>query len=133
MPDDDSEPRGLGQRFWILLTSSGLSNLADGMFKVALPLVAITFTRSPLLVAGLELVRTMPWLLGALPIGALADRLDRRRVMLYANTARALFVAVPAVLIAMDMGSLVVLYIAAAGTGIAEDMQKGFTVQTFDQ
>jgi len=118
--NDDSEPRGLGRRFWILLTSSGLSNLADGVFKVALPLVAITFTRSPLLVAGLELVRTAPWLVGALPIGALADRLDRRRVMLSANTARGLFVVVAAALISMDAGSLVVLYVAAVGTGIAE-------------
>ena len=47
-------------------------------------------------VAGLELVRSLPWLLGSLPIGALIDRLDRRRTMVWANAARATFVAVPA-------------------------------------
>jgi MFS family permease len=118
--EQDSEKRGLGRRFWILLTSSGLSNLADGLFKLALPLVAIAYTRSPLLVAGLEMVRTAPWLLGALQIGALTDRLDRRRTMLSANTARALLVALPAALIALDMGSLALLYVVAFGTGIAE-------------
>ena len=37
----------LGHPFRTLVTSTGLSNLADGVFKVALPLLAIRFTRSP--------------------------------------------------------------------------------------
>lgn len=110
----------LGRPFWTLVTSSGLSNLADGVFQMALPLVAIHYTRSPALVAGLELVRSLPWLLGSLQVGALTDRLDRRRSMVWANTARALFVAVPAVAIGIDAGALWLLYAAAIGTGIAE-------------
>jgi MFS family permease len=122
-PVTDRRPaRGerLGRPFWTLLTSSGLSNLADGVFKLALPLVAIRYTRSPAVIAGLELVRTLPWLLGSLHVGALTDRLDRRSVMLWANTARAVFVAVPAVAIGVDAGSVALLYIAAVGTGMAE-------------
>lgn len=106
--------------FWTLVTSSGLSNLADGVFKVALPLVALEYTRSPALVAGLELVRSLPWLLGSLQAGALIDRLDRRRTMVVANAARAAFVAIPAVAIAAGGGSLPLLYVAAVGTGICE-------------
>ena len=112
--------RRLGHPFLTLATSSGLSNLADGVFKVALPLVAIHYTRSPALVAGLELVRSLPWLLGSLPVGALVDRIDRRRTMVSANVARAAFVAVPAIAISLDGGSLLLLYLAAAGTGVAE-------------
>ncbi len=111
---------GLGRSFPALVVSSGLSNLADGVLKVALPLLAIRYTRSPALVAGLELVRTLPWLIGALPVGALVDRVDRRRTMLWANAARAGFVAVPALAIAAGGGSLWLLYVAAVGTGIAE-------------
>ncbi len=111
---------GLGRPFWTLLTSSGISNLADGVFKIALPLLAIHYTRSPALVAGLELVRSLPWLVGALHVGALTDRLDRRRAMLWANTARVVFVAVPAVAMAAGDGSLWLLYGAAVGTGVAE-------------
>ena len=110
----------LGRSFWTLVTASGLSNLADGVFKVALPLLAIRYTRSPALVAGVELVRTLPWLVGALPVGALVDRLDRRRTMVCANAARAGFVAVPAMAIIANGGSLWLLYVAAACTGVAE-------------
>ena len=97
-----------------------MSNLADGVFKVALPLLAIRYTRSPALVAGVQLVQMAPWLLGALPIGAVVDRIDRRRAMMAANAARAVLVAVPAVLIAFDAGGLWLLFVAAAGTGVAE-------------
>ncbi|WP_229881106.1 MFS transporter [Amycolatopsis bartoniae] len=56
-----------------------MSNLADGVLKVGLPLVAVGQTRSPVLIAGLTFAFTVPWLLFALPAGALADRCDRRR------------------------------------------------------
>ena len=87
---------------------------------MALPLVAVSFTRSPVLVAGLELVRTLPWLFGALPVGALVDRLDRRRTMLAANVVRTTVVAALSIAIGTGHGSLWMLYIAALGTGIAE-------------
>jgi MFS family permease len=115
-----SRPRdagGLGGPFRLLATSSGLSNLADGVFKLSLPLIAIDFTRSPAVVAGLESVRTLPWLLFALPIGALADRFDRRRVMVLANLARAALVLVGALMLVADQGSIWLLYVIAAGTG----------------
>src|SRR4051794_2326458 len=90
----DTERRPLGADYWRLWTSSGLSNLADGTFKVSLPLVAIQFTQSPTLIAGLAFALTVPWLLFALPAGALADRMDRRRAMLGANLVRAALAAV---------------------------------------
>jgi MFS family permease len=111
---------GLGNRFWRLAVSGGASNLADGVFKLALPLAAIAFTRSPTLVAGLELVRSLPWLLFALPVGALADRLDRRRTMIVANLVRTSLVAVLAMVLQTGSGSIALLYIVAFGTGVAE-------------
>ncbi|MEL6890225.1 MAG: MFS transporter [Actinomycetota bacterium] len=111
---------GLGLRFWRLAFSAGASNLADGVFKLALPLAAIAFTRSPTLVAGLELVRSLPWLLIALPVGALADRLDRRRTMIAANLARASFVVALAAVLETKSGSIALLYLVALGTGVAE-------------
>ena len=115
-----NESGGLGGPFRLLATSSGLSNLADGVFKLSLPLIAIEFTRSPALVAGIETVRSMPWLLFALPVGALADRFDRRRVMVLANLARAALVLVASLVLTADGGSIAMLYVVAAGTGIAE-------------
>ena len=72
-----------------LMTASGLSNLADGVLKTAVPLVALRYTTSPAQIAGLSFAMTLPWLVAALPAGALVDRWDRRRTMLVANTIRA--------------------------------------------
>ncbi|WDF33228.1 MFS transporter [Arthrobacter agilis] len=112
----------LGQPYWRLWTSSGLSNLADGVFKIALPLLAIQFTQSPTLIAGLSVAATLPWLLFALTAGALADRLDRRRLMLWANVARALLPAALVAVILLDLGSLWALYVVALAVGVAETL-----------
>ena len=112
--------RRLGAAYWRLWTSSGLSNLADGIVKVALPLVAIRFTDSPMLIAGLAFALTLPWLLFALPAGALADRLDRRRAMLGANVVRAALLVVLALAVVSGVGSIWVLYAVAVGIGVAE-------------
>jgi MFS family permease len=131
MPGDDGTqdtarplPRAgappLGAAYWRLWTSSSLSNLADGIVKVALPLVAIRFTDSPTLIAGLAFAVTIPWLLFALPAGALADRLDRRRAMLGANAVRAALLVALALTVMVDIGSLWVLYAAAFCIGVAE-------------
>jgi MFS family permease len=103
-----------------LWTSSGVSNLADGIVKVALPLVAIRFTDSPTLIAGLAFALMIPWLLFALPAGALADRLDRRRAMLGANVVRAALLAVLVLTVVTGMGSIWALYVVALCIGFAE-------------
>ncbi len=110
----------LGTAYRRLWSSSGLSNLADGIVKVALGLVAVQFTRSPSLVAGLAAVSSLPWLVFALHAGVLADRVDRRRAMLAANLIRAALVAVLAAAIALGSGSIWLLYVVALGLGIAE-------------
>ncbi|QAY69872.1 MFS transporter [Xylanimonas protaetiae] len=110
----------LGPRFVRVLTATGLSNLADGVSKVAVPLVAVRFTDSPLALGGLGVAMTLPWLLLSLPAGALADRLDRRRIMLAANGARALVAGLLAVVLAAGVESIALLYAAALLAGIAE-------------
>ncbi|MFI6900727.1 MFS transporter [Nonomuraea sp. NPDC050394] len=110
----------MSRAYWQLWTSSGLSNLADGILKVALPLVAVQFTRSPPLVAGLAVAVTLPWLVCALPAGALVDRLDRRRAMLAANLTRAALLAAVTAAALLGWGSIWLLYGAAFLIGTAE-------------
>lgn len=112
----------LGPNFWRLVTSSALSNLGDGLFKVALPLVAIGFTRSPTLIAGLTFAATLPWLLFALPAGAFADRLDRRRTMVGADVARATLLALLVAAALLGADSIWLLYAVALGVGVAETL-----------
>jgi MFS family permease len=117
---DGPRSRSLGGPYWRLWTSAALSNLADGILKVALPLVAIGITRSPVLIAGLAFAFTLPWLLFALPAGAIGDRLDRRRLMLGANAVRGSLLAALAIMVMLDADSVVALYAVAVCAGIAE-------------
>ena len=90
------------------------------MLKVALPLVAVGYTRSPALIAGLAFAFSLPWLLFALPAGALVDRLDRRRAMLTANLVRGGLLGAVTVLTVFGGGSIWALYVVAVGVGCAE-------------
>jgi MFS family permease len=110
----------LGRDYWRLWTADGVSNLADGTLKVALPLVALGYTRSPALIAGLSFAFSLPWLLFALPAGALVDRIDRRRAMLGANFVRAVAVAALVLIVAAGAGSVWALYAVALCVGTAE-------------
>ncbi|SEF21166.1 Predicted arabinose efflux permease, MFS family [Amycolatopsis pretoriensis] len=106
--------------FWRLWTAAGLSSLADGVLKVALPLVAVGYTREPALIAGLAFAFSLPWLLFALLAGAVVDRLDRRRAMLAANLARGGLLAAVTLLTVFGAGSIWALYVVAVGVGCAE-------------
>lgn len=110
----------LGRRYWTLWTSSAFANLGDGIFQVAVALLAVKLTRSPVLVAGVALAARLPWLFLALPAGALADRLDRKQTMLRANVARVVLIGVLAAAVAADAASIWMLYAVALALGIAE-------------
>lgn len=106
--------------FRALWTSSTAANLADGLFKLALPLYVAGFSDSPAQVAGAVTALTTPWLLLSLPVGRWVDLADRRRLMLLANLLR---VAVLALLAALHLAGwmpLAALYALAFLLGSAE-------------
>jgi MFS family permease len=119
--------RGLGSRFWRLYASSATSNLADGIGRTALPLLAASYTRDPVLVAGLASFAFLPWLLFAMVAGALVDRVDRRHAMSAANAVRAVSLGVLAVLVALGDGSVLALYVVAFLLGTAETVYDSAT------
>jgi MFS family permease len=86
-----SEPKGrgrLGAGFAKLWLAQGVSNLGDGVYLTALPLLAATLTRDPFAVSAVMFAEWLPWLLFGLVAGALLDRWDRRRVMWTVDAAR---------------------------------------------
>jgi MFS family permease len=85
-----------------------------------LPLAAASYTRDPVIVSGLVTFAFLPWLLLALPSGALVDRSDRRRAMAAANVARAVAVGALALLVALHVGNVAALYVVAFVLGAAE-------------
>lgn len=96
----------LGGDYWRLWGSSSSSTLGDGIYLTALLLLAATLTKDPVQLSMVSLAGTLPWLLFALPGGALVDRLDRRRVMWVTDSVRFAIVAVFAVLVATGHATL---------------------------
>lgn len=76
------------RNFLRLLISSAASNFSDGLVKVAAPLLAAFLTRDPVQVSLLSSLTFLPWLLFAIPIGGVADRVERFRLLALANFAR---------------------------------------------
>jgi MFS family permease len=112
----------LGPNYRKLWSSSAVSNLADGVFVVALPLIAVQLTDSPMLVAGVSLAGRLPWLVFVLFAGALADRLDRRVTMRNVQLMRVAVVGLMAAMALTDMLALPVLYLAAFVLGVGETL-----------
>jgi MFS family permease len=100
----------LGPDYGRLWRAAALSNLGDGILLVGGPLVAIQLTRSATLVAGALVALSLPWLLFTLPAGALADRHDRRDLLLGATLTRVGIVAVAGAIALAGSFSLAVLY-----------------------
>jgi len=113
---------GLPASYWKLWLASAASNLADGVFWIALPLLALQLTDSPALIAGVTFAARLPWLLFALVAGALADRLDRRRTMVLVDVARVSLVAGLTAAIVADAATIPLLYAVAFLLGVFETL-----------
>lgn len=112
----------LGSGFARLWLAIGTSNLADGINVAAAPLLAASLTRDPTLVAGLTVAQRLPWLLFSVLTGALADRLDRRKALVAANTLRAGALGVLGLATSLGWSNLWLLYTAFFLMGIAETL-----------
>jgi predicted MFS family arabinose efflux permease len=111
---------GLGKRFRRLWLAAGLSNVADGAALVAATVVANRLSATATPVALLAVAYMLPQAAVALPAGAIADRVDRRRLMLGLNAARAAAVGLVVVAALTGWLGLPVLYAAALCLGAAE-------------
>lgn len=112
----------LGESFNRLWTASAISNIGDGVMGAAFPLLVASTTRDPVLVSGANVAGRLPWFLFALISGALVDRLDRRRVMIWTDVFRAVTVGGLALMVAFDKAGLAVIYGVAFLMGSAETM-----------
>ncbi len=112
--------RGLGARFWRLWAATGVSASGDGLVLVALPLLAFTLTRNPLAIAGVTASQRALGAFAALPAGVVADRFERRTVMVVCNVVSGLALLV--LLAAMTLGvlDLAVVYVVAGVLAVGD-------------
>jgi MFS family permease len=84
--------------FRLLWTGMTVSLVGDGIFLVAMAWQAYELWNAPAALSLLGIGMTIPTIAFLLPAGVLSDRLDRRSLMLCADLARAVIIAVLAVL-----------------------------------
>ena len=90
--EKEAAPPSLWQNhdFWRLWGGQVVSSIGGQVSQLALPLLILALTHSPAQAGLLAALRGVPYLLLVLPAGALIDRWNPRRVMIFCDTGRAL-------------------------------------------
>ena len=102
--------RGGFGRLW---SAAVISRFGDALRGAALPLLAVSLTDRPLLIASVTACGYLPWIVFGLLGGAVADRVDQRRAMWTVDTARGLLVAAFAAAVALGHASILLLIVLA--------------------
>ena len=106
--------------------------LGNGLASLAIPLLVLQLTRSPVLAVLASLPASAGYLVLGLPAGVLADRLDPWRVLVSADLIRtAVFVALFALTAARTRSVLLILVLAfvAGGATVFFDTSLAITVR----
>jgi len=85
--------------FVLFQTGQLLSAAGSSLSTIAYPLLVLSLTHSPAKAGLVSFARLLPVPLFALPAGVLADRFDRRRIMLASDAVRAVAMAALAIVI----------------------------------
>jgi hypothetical protein len=103
----------------LLVGGMSVSLLGDGLFLVALAWQVYALSNAPTALASVGIAMTVPTITCLLIGGAISDRYDRRKVMLYADCTRAAMLGVLALLAATGALRLWQLLVVAAVYGAA--------------
>jgi len=106
--------------FFPLLSGTALAGLVDGVLTASVPLLALTVTDDPALIAGLGTAQLLPYLLFGLFAGTAADRLGKRRLLAGSAAVRVAMLVMLIYAVAFDHLGLVVLYATMFVVGAAE-------------
>jgi predicted MFS family arabinose efflux permease len=113
-------PSRMGENFRWLLASTWISNIGDGIALAAGPLLVASQTDNAMLVALGAMLQRLPWLIFGLYAGALADRVDRRRMIMAADGLRAMVLVMLGFIIVTDTVSISLVLVAMLLLGVAE-------------
>jgi MFS family permease len=113
-------PARMGTPFRWLVGSSWMSNLGDGIGLAAGPLLVASQTSDPVLVALAGLLQRLPWLLFGLYAGVLADRVDRRILVVTVDLTRAAVLAALTTMLVTGHVDITVVLVTMFVLGTAE-------------
>jgi len=113
-------PARMGRPFRWLVGSAWVSNLGDGIGLAAGPLLVASQTSDPLLVALAGLLQRLPWLMFGLYAGVLADRIDRRLLVVAVDLLRAVTLVVLTAAVVTGRVDITVVLVTMFLLGTAE-------------
>lgn len=114
MRREASERRALAvPAFRLFLTARAISWAGNTVTLVAMPILVYQLTGSPALTGLLTAIEALPYLAFGLPAGALADRWNRRRVLVVTGLASGLVMATVPAAAALDTLTVPHLFLAA--------------------
>ncbi|AXI10181.1 MFS transporter [Oceanobacillus zhaokaii] len=76
----------------ILLLGIGISNIGEWVYFIALNLIVLDMTGSPLAVSGLYIIKPLATLFTNFWSGSIIDRLNKRRLMIFLDIFRAMLI-----------------------------------------
>jgi MFS family permease len=123
MPLMVTNSASLGRPFWTFWSAAALANVGDGIRLAAFPLLAASLTANPVSVAAVTAAQALPWLVTGLLAGALADRRGARALLVWADTARVLVLAVLVVAAAAGRASVPLVLLASFVLGVGETVR----------
>lgn len=80
----------LGHDFWLYFSGQLISQMGSSFTLFALPLLVFKLTHSATSLGLTTAANVVPYLLFGLVLGAVVDRIDRKRMMLLTDVGRAL-------------------------------------------
>ena len=113
-------PARLGRSFRWLLSATVVNNIGDGIAISAGPLLVASQTQDPFLVSMALFCQYLPVLLFGVPGGTIADRVDRRRMVVVVNLGRAAVLLVLVATIVTGTVSIAVVLATLFVLGTAE-------------
>jgi MFS family permease len=117
---DSVVPARLGRSFRWLLSATVINNIGDGIAISAGPLLVASQTRDPFLVSMALLSQYLPVLLFGVLGGAIADRIDRRRMVVVVDLGRAVVLSVLVITIVSGNVNIAVVLATLFILGTAE-------------
>src|SRR5260221_1883346 len=96
--------------FLLLVSGQAVSSTGSQISLVAFPLLMLALTNSPALAGLMTALRGLPIALLCLPVGALVDRWDRKRVMILSDAGRA--IALGSIPVALALGHITYVQLA---------------------
>jgi MFS family permease len=101
----------------ILLLGIGVSNVGEWIYFISLNLIVLDMTGSPLAVSGLYIIKPLATLSTNFWAGSIIDRLNKRKLMVFLDIFRAVFIA-----LLPFMSSIALIYLVVFIINMASSM-----------